>query len=301
MAHQGRHPRRGGGLTARSRLAAVAAVALVAVLGLAGCEPGRDTYVALGDSYSAGPIIPAQETTPAGCLRSTNNYPHLLFASTGLARLRDVSCSGATTEDFFAPQDVTPGPPNPPQLDAIDGRTRVVTFTISGNDIGFTGIVEECASATFAEPCRDTYVTPAGDEISRRIRETKADVYRVVTTIRRKAPQADVLVVGYPALLPDQGTGCYPVQPFLPEDVVYMRAKTKELNQMLRTVATNNGATYVDTYTPSIGHDMCSLPTVRWIEGLVPTTPAAPVHPNLLGMQGLSQIVGAAVRTALAD
>jgi hypothetical protein len=39
----------------------------------------------------------------------------------------------------------------------------------------------------------------------------------------------------------------------------------------------------VDTYRRSIGHDVCQLPGTKWVEGLVPTSPAAPVHPNALG------------------
>src|ERR1051326_4231915 len=66
-------------------------------------------YVALGDSYTAGPFIPVQQDDPVGCLRSDHNYPHLVAAILGF-RLRDVSCSGATTQDMTSPQDVTPVP-----------------------------------------------------------------------------------------------------------------------------------------------------------------------------------------------
>ncbi|MGH3586207.1 MAG: SGNH/GDSL hydrolase family protein, partial [Pseudonocardia sp.] len=57
------------------------------------------------------------------------------------------------------------------------------------------------------------------------------------------------------------------------------------------------GVGFVDTYTPTIGHDVCQLPGTKWIEGLVPTAPAAPVHPNALGMAAM----GKAVVDALAD
>ena len=38
-------------------------------------------YVALGDSYAAGPLIPLQRDDPWGCLRSTNNYAGLIAPS----------------------------------------------------------------------------------------------------------------------------------------------------------------------------------------------------------------------------
>jgi len=47
----------------------------------------------------------------------------------------------------------------------------------------------------------------------------------------------------------------------------------------------------VDTYTPTIGHDMCTDPGVRWIEPLTPASPAAPAHPNALGEQAMAAAV----------
>ena len=71
------------------------------------------------------------------------------------------------------------------------------------------------------------------------------------------APNARVLVVGYPAIVPNTGDGCWPVVPIAFGDVPYLRGVEKELNAMLATEAAANKATYVDTYTASIGHDAC--------------------------------------------
>src|SRR2546421_4173602 len=122
----------------------VPVVALV-VLALTGCTPPR-SYVALGDSYTAGPVIPVQQTNPVGCLRSDHNYPHLVAPSLNLPAFRDVSCSGATTADMTQSQDVTPGP-NPPQFDALDAQTVAVSLTIGGNDTWFTEIAENCSTS----------------------------------------------------------------------------------------------------------------------------------------------------------
>ncbi|MFN8016872.1 MAG: hypothetical protein U0P45_01980 [Acidimicrobiales bacterium] len=90
-------------------------LALVAVLvGLTACEPPKPAaYVALGDSYTAGPLILNQSLNPLGCLRSDRNYPHLTAPNIKASTFTDVSCSGATTSDMFNTQGVTPGP-NPP-------------------------------------------------------------------------------------------------------------------------------------------------------------------------------------------
>src|SRR5690242_3722986 len=94
-------------------------------------------YVALGDSYAAGPLIPAQNGSPAGCLRSDHNYPHLVAAADRAASFTDVSCQGATTGNMTQPQGVGLGT-NPPQLNALSAGTTLVTLQIGGNDIGFS-------------------------------------------------------------------------------------------------------------------------------------------------------------------
>ena len=60
---------------------------------------------------------------------------------------------------------------------------------------------------------------------------------------------------------------------------------------MLAAQAAAAGATYVDVYGPSLGHDACQLPGIRWVEPVVPLSPAAPVHPNALGMQGMAAVL----------
>jgi hypothetical protein len=299
------------GLGGRSRVPGFArTVVVVAALGVAvaACapvppaEPGAepDAYVALGDSFTSGPFIPVPQLDPAGCLRSDHNYPHLVQAALGLPRFRDVSCSGASTDDMTQPQDVTPGPANPPQLDALDEGTAIVTLGIGGNDMGFLSIGINCASLLpVGTPCQDRYVVNGVDEISRRITETGPKVAAVLQAIHDRAPDARVLVVNYLPILPEANAYnpllCFAQLPFAPEDVPYLRAKQYELNGMLAEQATANDTELVDAYSAGIGHDACQLPLVRWVEPLVPLSPAAPVHPNLFGMQGTAQAVLAAI------
>jgi hypothetical protein len=251
-------------------------------------------YVALGDSYAAGPLIPLQ-VPPFGCIKSNNNYGNIANRKLGYT-YRDATCSGAETEDMTQPQGVTPGP-NPPQFDRLTATTSVVSLTIGGNDIGFSSVAEDCFSQqNRGTPCQDKYVVNGQDEISGRIQATAPKVDAVLDGIRSRSPSAKILVVNYAAILPDQGPGCWPVVPISDGDVPYVRAKQKELNQMLADQAAANGATLVDWYTASIGHDACQPPGIKWVEGAVPTNAAAPVHPNLLGMLGAADLVVAAAR-----
>jgi len=266
--------------------AAVAAT-LPAVARAASLHPN---YVALGDSYTAGPLIPLFEQ-PYGCLKSSNNYPHFVAAKLGI-ELRDVSCSGAETDDMFEPQGVTPGP-NPPQLDALDEGTTIVTLGIGGNDIGFSSIAQDCITIDPSKtPCQDTYVVDGRDEISRRIERTAPKVARVLQAIHERAPNARVFVVDYLPIFPEHASPpCWPLLPISSGDLPYVRAKQKELNAMLATQAAANDATFVDSYDASIGHDACEPPGIRWVEPLVPASPAAPIHPNLLGEKAYAAVV----------
>ncbi len=272
--------------TRRRPLALLAAA--VCSLSLA-APAAAGTYVALGDSYTAGPAIPLP-IKPWGCLKSDHNFAHLAAPRMGLD-LKDPSCSGAETEDMTASQRVWPQP-NPPQFDALGPDTRVVTLGIGGNDIGFSSLAQDCFSTSpYGSPCRDQYTAGGSDEISGRIAETAPKVANVIQQIKAKAPAANVHVINYPAILPDSGPGCYPQIPVADGDVAWLRDKQKELNAMLADQAAANGAGLIDWYTPSIGHDACQPPGIKWVEGPVTMNAAAPVHPNLLGMMAAADLV----------
>lgn len=269
--------------------AAATVLALVAFPGSSGATIGKSPkhYVALGDSYTAGPVIPVQRIDPIGCERSTNNYPALLARTLRIRDYTDVSCSGAKTVNMTDPQTVPLGV-NPPQFDALRRDTDLVTLTISGNDVGFTEIIFTCAqlSATnpFGNPCQREATAGGGDFYAQRITDAAPKVARVLDGIRVRSPHATVLLVGYLRILPT-AVGCYPVFPIARGDVPYLDGLEQELNTMLADQAFNHGAAFVDSYAGSLGHDACKLPGVKWVEGTVPTSPAAPVHPNAIGMQ----------------
>jgi lysophospholipase L1-like esterase len=277
---------------------ALVATALVATAVPASAATPRSSYVALGDSYAAGPLIPLQVGLPPGCLRSNRNYPALVARSLGITDFRDVSCSGATTEDLTAPQQVPLGV-NPPQLHALRPDTELVSLTIGGNDVGFTGIIGDCAVRSPLRPrgaaCKDYFTSGGADRLAARIAAAAPKVAAALAAIKDRSPNATVVLVGYPTILPDTGPGCFPEVPFSSGDVAYLRGVEKELNAMLAEQADLAGVEYVDTYTPTIGHDVCTPPGTRWVEGLVPTAPAAPVHPNALGEAAMARATVAAL------
>ncbi|HEY1179778.1 MAG TPA: GDSL-type esterase/lipase family protein, partial [Phytomonospora sp.] len=131
------------GRTALAVAAALAATLLAQQPAQAAADPGK--YVALGDSFTAGPLVPHQTLDVPGCLRSDHNYAALLAEEIDAGEFTDASCSGATTKDMFAPQGTFWGT-NAPQLDAVTPDTTLVTIGISGNDVGFMDVLLTCLS-----------------------------------------------------------------------------------------------------------------------------------------------------------
>ena len=268
----------------------LAAMAVAAVF--AGAAEAAPRYTALGDSFAAGPLIP-NPLAPLGCLKSSNNYGRIAQRTLAFAEYRDATCSGARTDHMTVTQNVSPGP-NPPQFNSLSAETQLVTLSIGGNDIGFSDLAQDCVSVLpFGSPCRDRY-TRGGDQITARIAATAPKVAAVLQGIHSRSPGAKVLLVNYSAIFPHSGNGCWPRMPVTPADVRWLREKQVQLNGMLAQQSAANGATIVDVYSASVGRDACAGSGTRWVEPYIPGNAAAPLHPNLRGMQAMAAMVVAA-------
>lgn len=272
---------------------------------------GNGSYVALGDSYTSGPEIPRQIGRPAGCERSDRDYPTLVarYVRVSLAKFHNMSCSGATTADLADPQRTTEGT-NPAQLSALSASTTLVTLGIGGNDIDFVGVLTRCASldligkavkttagGSHLAPCRVYYTRDGVDQLRAKIQRASELVAEALDEIRERAPRARVYVVGYPELLPAGGRTCAETLGISQGDLAFLHNDELALNAMLRQRAKAAGAVYVDTYAPSRGHDACVSATSRWLEPWLPSSPAAPLHPNARGERGMAEAVIHAITT----
>jgi lysophospholipase L1-like esterase len=284
-----------GFIVRRGALAAGAAL-VVALAGTAAAQAAIGPYVSLGDSYTAAPLVPNPTGNPILCGRSTNNYPSDVTRALSPTSFTDASCSSATTADMTQSQSLEGGLQTaPPQFNALKAGDALVTVGIGGNDAGLISVAEECAKLDIIRPtgtaCKNHYVSGNSDPNMTAIKATGPKVAAVIQGIHTRALNAEVMVVGYPDGLPTNGSSCWPLVPISAGDITYFNSLETSLNTVLRTTAAANSAKYVDTFTSSIGHDACQASGTAWVNGIVPTSAAFPLHPNRAGEQNMANQV----------
>lgn len=276
----------------RRTLARIVAPMAAAVLGitLAAAPAAADevetssytSYVALGDSFTSGPLVTARMPL-LGCMQSSVNYPKRLAEELGIEEFTDVSCSGAVMNHLYENQFSY----TPPQLDALSPDTDLVTVGIAGNDFNFADVLFECATQSLRNPLGSPCAAHYGTELDERIEGLRGEVSQVYADIAERSPNATVVSVGYLQILPES-RGCWPSTPIARGDVPFLDQAQITLNAMIAEESTAHGAIFVDTMER--GHDVCQGSDTRWVEGLIPQD-GAPIHPNNLGMAATTDFV----------
>ena len=298
-------------------------------------------YVALGDSYSAGyGLTPITNQPVTGCDQAAANYPHQLATALGL-NLTDVTCSGAVTANIIDTPQVTADGTAPVQSDALSASTDIVTVTIGGNDLGFTSIAETCAATSPDGPtiltaldtpstanCKSIYYPDGGtDSLAAKIQNTVAPaISNTLAHIRDKAPNAKIFVVGYPALAPNQSSGCFTTPytypdfntnsyPFTDVDVPYLYSVESTLNSAIQADVAAAGDTFVPIFDQTSGLTPCAGNPNSIINGITLSLapPGIPftfkgftvylkygaLHPNATGVSFMKDAVASAIQGAI--
>ena len=253
-------------------------------------------YVALGDSFTAAPLVSAAQKYDQ-CMRSQENYPSQVAAALQVKSFTDMSCAGAQTKHFLENQ----YPEVPAQFSGLTPRTNLVTVSMGGNDFGMYGtLVGQCAFMKGLDPsgapCRTALEMGASETKGFRghIRTIEDRLVQAIAQIRKRSPRAKVIVVGYPQMVPKAGT-C-PTLPLATGDYAYVHWMNQLLDGALRKAATRANATFVDIYTPSLRHTICSK--VPWINGNQGKPNALVFHPFLNEQTAIAKLVESKVRQA---
>ncbi|MFW5468533.1 SGNH/GDSL hydrolase family protein [Knoellia sp. CPCC 206435] len=223
------------------------------------------SYVALGDSYSSGTGTRSYLNDGTTCQRSALAYPSLIAAAKGLT-LNFRACSGATVADVTNTQ-----------LASLTASTTHVSISVGGNDAGFANVLTECAKPAWASNCNGAIDT-AQSYITNVLPGRLATLY---TSIRTKAPNAKVVVVGYPRIF--QGEDCNAFTWFSPTEQARLNQMADLLNGRTSAAAGAKAFSFANPTSRFLGHAVCD--DVEWINGL-----SSPVsesyHPNRAGHSG---------------
>ena len=270
-------------------------------------------YVAMGDSYSSGEgagdyqkgtdfddrddFWPFNDDEEAHnrCHRSLSTYSQLLndrYHFKGGAIF--TACSGARLSDLTDPNHSNTG--EGPQLESLDKDTSLATISIGGNDLGFAEIVQACiVNGAHGVPgvasCQETYEP----QMASRLADLKGRLIEQYRAMKDKAPNARIIIMGYPHLFVENPTDSFGRLLFK-EDQLWMNEKGDLLNAMLQATAEEAGVEFVDPTTAFKGHELGSRDP--WINdlnfggpGMMIVDPGS-FHPNAQGQSVMADLMG---------
>lgn len=254
----------------RSRLLTVAILTITSALGAAitgAALPANASttvnYVALGDSYSSGVGAGSYYSSSGSCDRSPNAYPALWAAVNSPASFTFAACSGATVPSMISSQ-----------LSALNSSTTLVSFTIGGNDAGFASIMETCVLSSTSTCESDIAAAEASINAT-----LPGKMKTLLSDVHGHAPNARIVVVGYPDFYDLSAWFCLGLSS---GDHRAIDAGINDLDGLLASAATSNGAVFADPRSQFSGHELCD--GAGWLNSL--TLPIGnSYHPTATGQK----------------
>jgi len=258
----------------RAALAAGGACALAIPLAVAATPAGAATnaatavsYVALGDSYSSGLGAGSYISSSGSCNRSTVAYPALWAAASHPASYVSVACAGATTSSVISGQ-----------LSALSDQTTLVSITVGGNDVGFESVMETCVLESTSS-CVSA-VNTAENQIATIL---PGNMDRVLSAISSAAPNAKVVVLGYPALYDlSRSSFCLGLST---TDRTALNQGAGLLDQAVQAAAARHGDVFGDVRGTFTGHQICDGGS-SWLHSVDIFDIGESYHPTAAGQSG---------------
>ncbi|HWC08664.1 MAG TPA: GDSL-type esterase/lipase family protein [Solirubrobacterales bacterium] len=252
----------------------------------------------MGDSYSSGEgagdfDFGTRDHVGNGCHRSRHAWPRLLGVSSGA----HLACSGATTEHFVIPQKrgLRAGADHIAQLARLQGIAATepisrVFVTIGGNDLGFSSIIKHC----FLGNCmRDM----DNHELKKLREEVVPKVTTTLVAVRQLSGGADVILVGYPDLIPPASRKLIKCNWLSDQEKPRVRRIEAELDSALAGAAAAAGVAFLSIRSALSRHELCTKDS--WLVPIGKGNPLATGqgHPNVAGQHAIAQTVGRATDT----
>ncbi|GGZ85752.1 SGNH/GDSL hydrolase family protein [Streptomyces subrutilus] len=256
--------------TRSSRFAALASALLLAagaaLFGAGQASAAADFgYVALGDSYSSGVGSGNYDSASGNCKRTTRAYPALWAAAHSPQSFAFVACSGARTGDLLANQ-----------LGPLNSGTDLVSVTIGGNDAGFSDVMTTCVLQS--ESTCVSRVNQAKAYVDSTLPGQLDQVYNAIDS---RAPNARVVVLGYPRFYKLNGT-C--VTGLTEGERTAINNASDYLNAAVAKRAADHGFTFASVAGAFTNHEICS--SNAWLHSVNWLNIGESYHPTAAGQSG---------------
>jgi lysophospholipase L1-like esterase len=248
--------------------AAITAAGATAVLSFAipaSAQPAVH-YVALGDSYSSGLGAGSYDPASGSCDRSANAYPVLWAHAHAPASFTFVACAGATTSSVISGQ-----------LAALNSGTTLVSITVGGNDVGFTTVMETCVLFSTSD------CVAAINTAEAQMKSTlPAALDRVLAAMAAAAPNARVVVLGYPELY-DLANSPFCIG-LSSTDRTDLNQAADQLDGQIQAAAQRHADAFADVRAAFGGHEICD--PQRWLHSVDWLNLGDSYHPTAAGQAG---------------
>jgi hypothetical protein len=252
--------------------------------------PPSIDYVALGDSFASGEGTYNYDGGNK-CHRGPLAWPRVLQQeASSIPVIMHRACSGAQTGDLFkkfkgSPRQIPITP---------DPSIELVTATIGGNDVLFSGIVKDC------------YFTSCGNLPDRGFRRKVSRLGTTLVTsvypaLRRAYPNARIVHVGYPRITPPAGDPVLNCGWLRPDEQAAADGVLEFLNSEIASAALisqqgGDNIEYANVTGALADHELCTPDSwVHPINPLVYGKASEQAHPTAPGQVAYMRAVATAL------
>jgi lysophospholipase L1-like esterase len=238
-------------------------------------------YLALGDSYASGEGAYSYKNGTDEpwnkCHLSAESYPFLLHQNAQLGPTQSVACSGARMKDVVNINNTEYSKDNPQskkynskdniqlilnnfytgsirQINFVElYKPKIITLSISGNDIGFSKIIAKCLSSS--QDCYNNY--QERQQLVTIINAQYGNLVKTLKEIKKYAPiDSRIYLLGYPKVVATDGQ-CAKNVPLSYNERAFANDLVEYFNQVISMASVHSGVHYVNVEEAFNGSKLC--------------------------------------------
>lgn len=235
-------------------------------------------YLALGDSFASGEGAYEYKSVTAdgqnNCHVSLKSYAFLIGKQLDHGGYNSVACSGSIMKDILSDitdyegrsntlldlekkenferitSSFTPGV-IPQHYLVEEHKPKAITLSISGNDIGFGGIIARCIMPDECYKSERSRIEKLNE-----IDAVSEELTNTYKKLQSAHPEIRIYAVGYPRVVNPDGQ-CAPNVLLDYNERKFANQLVDYLNNMIERTAKSSGVFYVDVSDALVGHQLC--------------------------------------------